>query len=133
MIKNLKEKFVVEEKNGIWKGLFLIFTFFHMVYQLNRAGFRLDGPSRDGSVILLISFLISFFLLLWFLYYRHSYFPLLILLTVNIVLVTALREETFFQTSVASSIINVVLYFGLFHFDHLKWDIPHKVISDEEE
>lgn len=133
LIKKLQDKFVIEGKNGIWKGLFVIFTFCHMVYQLNRAGFRIDGPSRDGSVILLISFLISFFLLLWFLASRHSYFPLLILLTVNIVLVTALRQETYFQTSVASSMVNIVLYFGLFHFDHLKWDLPSQVGSEEEE
>lgn len=133
LIKDLQKKFVTEGKNAIWKVLFVAFTFFVMIYQLNRAGFRVDGPSRGGAVMLALFFFLSFCLLLWFLADRNSYFPLLILISLNIVLVTILREQSLLQSTIATGIINLVLYFGLFHFNHLKWDLPPQEISEEEE
>ncbi len=118
----LKSDFVKENKNNGWKIVIIVFTSFTLLYQLNKAGFRIDGPSRDGAYMTFLISLVLFCLVLFFLYNKNAYKPLLTLFCLNVVLIAIYRNESFLYPAMATSIINMVLFYGMFYFDELKWD-----------
>jgi len=132
-ISSLTARFTGSGKNTGWKVVVILLTLVSMVYQLDRAGFRIDGPSRDGAFWVLVTVLISFGLMVWYLFDRNSYVPLLMILAANIVLVVAVRSAALLQPTIATGIVNVVLYYGLFYFDELKWELPPAVLAPTEE
>lgn len=131
-IAHLKRRFANDGRNMAWKVLIILLSFVSMMYQLNRAGLRLDGPSQDGVMWILIPLLITFGLMLWYLFDKTSYLPILILLAANVVLVFAVRSENLLQPTLTTGIVNAVLYYGLFYFDELKWQVPPTISSEEE-
>ena len=117
---NLKNQFIHYGKNSVLKVVIILISVFSMLYQLNRAGFRIDGPSRDGALMLCIVSLISLGFIIWFLSSKHAYIPLLVMSAASIFATMVIREEAFLVPTMASSIVNLVIYYGLFHFDDLK-------------
>jgi hypothetical protein len=115
-----KSEFNLENRNGGWKVLIIVITLFSMLYQLNRAGFRLDGPSRDGAFAVLIISMIVFTLLLFFLYNKNAFIPLMAISCAGILLTTIWRNESLLYPTMATSLINLVLFYGMFYFDELK-------------
>ena len=95
-------------------------TIVSMLFQLSRAGLRIDGPSREGAFEILLTTLISFIFLLWYLYNKNSYVPLMIFSCLGIVLATFMRDETYIFPSMATNIINLVILYGLFYFDEMQ-------------
>lgn len=120
-INKLKEKFVKSGRNGGWKIIVIIFSIFTGLFQLNSAGFRVDGPSRNGAFIVLTFLVIAICLLLWFLYDKNSYIPILILMILGLVVATIARDGLFIQPAMAMGIINLSLFYGMFYFDELEW------------
>ncbi len=117
---NLKSRFIEYDKNGGLKVVVIIFSIISMLYQLNRAGLRIDGPSRDGALMLCFISMISLSLIIWFLYSKDAYIPLLVLSASAIFVTIVIRNPDYLYPTMASSIINLVVYYGLFHFDDLK-------------
>lgn len=121
-ITALKEKFVKSGRNGGWKIMLIVITIFTGLFQFISAGFRLDKPIRDGAFILLISLVITFCLLLWYLYDKNSYIPIFVLIVLSLVVTAIARDGSFIQPTMAVGIINLALFYGMFYFDELKWD-----------
>jgi len=118
----LQTKFIKDNRNTGWKIILLVITAFSLLYQLNRAGFRIDGPSRDGAYMTLLVSLITFTLALWYLFNKKAYIPLLVICCANIFLVGILRDDSFLQPTMASTLVNLVLFYGMFYFDELIWN-----------
>jgi len=121
-LPELKSSFIENSRNGGWKIIIILMTLFSMLYQLNRAGLRIDGPSRDGAYTLLMTSLVALILVLWFLYNKHAYIPLIVISCIGIIITVLLRNEAFLYPTLASSLINIMIFYGLFYFDELKWE-----------
>lgn len=117
----LKSQFVSDSRNGGWKIFIILISLVSMIYQMDRAGFRIDGPSRDGAFIVVIASIASFCMLLWFLYDKNAALPFIVLACLSLFFVALLRNESLVYPSMASSIINLVLFYGMFYFEEFKW------------
>ncbi len=128
----VKSRFIQEGKNGGLKIILMLFFFISSLYQLHRAGFRIDGPSREGADLLAYMLCFSFFFVLWYLYDHKATAVLLVMTCLGLLLPTIFGYQGLQTIVMGSTIINIIVYFGLFHFDHLKWDIVSKELTEEE-
>lgn len=118
----LQANFINESKNSGWKVVIIVLTLISMLFELNRAGFRIDGPGRDGVTGMLLISLVTFSFILWFLYNKHAYIPLVIISLSTIIVVAMFRSEALMHPTMAASLINLVLFYGMFYFDEFRWD-----------
>jgi len=135
-IATTTSNFKAEGRNNGWKIVIILMTIISSLYQLNRAGLRIDGPSRDGVFWVLTTLFITFALLVWYLYDKNAYAVLIAIFIGNLVVVSVVRSEAMLQPSISTGLVNAVLFYGLFYFDELKWNLPKiakPTSADEQE
>lgn len=118
--EKLKLHFKKHQRNLGWKLVLVIIILILMFYQLDRAGLNLGGHSRDGAYMLLLFSFLQFSMLVWYLTNKSAYPILIILSIIGIVLTSILRLEDLINPAMASGIVNMVVFYGLFYFDELK-------------
>lgn len=123
----LKIKFNKDEKNSQLKIVVMVFLVISMV---GKFLIRDVGISSFSLLGVLLYVFIGIVFALLYMNYRNAFYVFFIIQVLIILLITGLSthlkldEEEFSQFYSFSGIINLVLYYALFHFDQLKFISP---------
>jgi len=117
---SLQDQFVQHGQNGFLKFIFILAFAFPALYTLNRIGFRVDAPNSAEAILGLISFLVSLFVLWCYLKNAVFYYPIIIISAIVFILGVAFKQASLMDAMFVTGMINMIIYFGLFHFDQLK-------------
>jgi len=124
IVKYTKDAFIELGRNRGLKILLIAIVVSILFFQANSGGFELGDSRRPGAPLLfviLVSGIIHISLLIWYLYNKNAYFALIILVAGYILLVAGMQKETLLKPFLATNLFNLVLFYGLFYFDELKW------------
>ncbi len=109
--ENIKEKFVKEYRNNHLKIIIMILVGLSMIPQFK---------GGENAFIMLVISVFSFALMIWFLYNEEATIILLLISILALGIISALRIESLLYPAMASGIINIILFYGLFYFDEFR-------------
>ena len=115
-ITQTKESFL-KTKNAGWKFLFILLVIVSGFVQF------LNNNSGESLAWILGGSILSLILVIWFVSEKGSYVPLLVMMFMYILIVTAAREPSFVRPNMVTGFLNIIIFYVLFFFDHLNWDL----------
>ena len=127
-IERIKKAFIKDGKNGGIKNLIVI------LYLLVLLIFSFTGIHQGNIGVIafaVIQIAISVAILAWYIYSEYVQIALIIILTLSPFLILVMDGNTALEWNIYGSMINIVVYHVLFHFD--KYEFIEEVEKKEEE
>lgn len=118
-IDNLKKLYKDQGRNSVWRITILIGLLFMFCYHLETLGFRFGDPFRAISIDFPYSEFVILLLSISFLFIRVSYWPIILVYSISLILTMIMNQENIIYSFAAVSIINNIIYSGVFYFDTL--------------
>ena len=129
-VEKLKNNFRYFGNNQAIKILIILFMIGSSILQLDRLGLRIDGESSEGAIMLLVYFLFSLSFMVWYLYDRRAMFFLFVLQALVILVGVFTEARILMRPAVMAVLVNLVVFYAMFHFDHLKFQGVENSVPD---
>lgn len=113
----MQQDYAATGRNGVIKVLMIFTSLGLLLWQFRDSGSRMSSGQMDSPVLVVVT-MIS--LMIWYLYDKKAFIPLFILQTISILTIALLRLPIDSIALLGNGMVNIVVYYALFHFDHLR-------------
>lgn len=120
-------------ENTIIKVLIIFTLFIKIIIDSYRLDFNVGGMSLENPLIVIGVALLSMGFTIWYLWDHKSYFPLLIIQTLILVVGIIFIGIDWILLFPVAGILNLVIYYSLFHLPHINWVIEEPIGEIQEE
>jgi len=130
-VENVQKNFGYSDHNQIIKVVLVLFMIINIISRMSKAGMTFDN--LGGNVLtLLIYSVVSIGVALWYMN-DHRAMPILLLVEISLILIIAFFMPDFFQVPiVVGGLINLVVYFSLFHVDKMMFTTLSQLGEEKE-
>jgi hypothetical protein len=129
-VEKIQKDFGYTDKSPLIKGLLVIFMILNMLNRFGKAGITFENMT--GSIPLILYSVITIGLALWYMNDHRAIFVLFIAQIVLALIILIAIPDLFWSPIFVAGLVNVLVYFGLFHFDKIKFATYSDLITTEE-
>ncbi len=130
-VENVQKNFGYSDHNQIVKVVLVLFMIISLISRMSKAGMTFDNMGGN-ILILLVYSVVSIVLALWYMN-DHRAMPILLMVEISLILIIAFLMPDFFQVPIfVGGLINLVVYFSLFHVDKMTFTTLGKLTEEKE-
>lgn len=126
----LQNDFIDEGRNTMIKVILILFSIGLMAMQFSHTslGFLRPNAGLPESPILLL--MITLALTIWYMFDWKAMLPLFFIQCFGILSIAFFQMQDSLSTMIGAGLVNMMVYYSLFHFDHLKLINPSPVETE---
>jgi uncharacterized membrane protein YciS (DUF1049 family) len=129
-VEKIQKDFGYTDKSPLIKGMLVIFMILNMLNRFSKAGITFDNMT--SSIPLILYSVIAIGLALWYMNDHRAMFVLFIAQIALGLSILIAVPDLFWGPIFVAGLVNVLVYFGLFHFDKIKFATYSDLRSTEE-
>lgn len=116
----LQNDFIDEDRNTMIKVILILFSAGLMAMQLNNTSLGFLNPNRGLPESPILIVIITLALTIWYMFDWKALMPLYFIQCFGIFSIVFFQMQDSLSIMIGAGLINMMVYYSLFHFDHLK-------------
>lgn len=121
MAKDLQKKFVRDNRNNGIKLFIFLFIVLRSILKISGMDSRLIGSDQGDPVLFSLLTLLSLGLTIWYFSHKKALYVLFAIQSLLLLVIGVFQFESMLQLTTTSAMINMMIYYALFHFDKLNF------------
>ena len=116
----LQNDFIDQGRNTMIKVILILFSIGLMAMQMNNTSLGFLNPNRGLPESPILMVIITLALTIWYMFDWKAMMPLFFIQCFGIFSIVFFQMQDSISTMIGAGLVNMMVYYSLFHFDHLK-------------